>query len=1372
MADPVAEFLQQAGLHPTRIDAARALAVAPGELLDMEILIKRPESALLRPNPYRGLASFRESDAPYFRGREVECDELLVAVESHPWVTMIGASGSGKSSLIFAGLVPRLRKSGRWQLASFRPKTDPFGELATALTPLLYPDLDKLERRQRRNEFARKLNDHSLTIVDVATILAEESPDQRLLLIADQFEEIFTQSLLQERQRSFIEQLLALIQDSSAPPVCAILMSLRADFLSQALANGLLVKVLDTYPIKILGSMDETSLRAAIESPAKQLGVIFEPGLTDRIIQDLGDAPGTLPLLEFTLSQLWDQQIYAKLDHATYEAVGGVNEALTEYADGILARYPDDEIRLRQIFIQLVRPGEGTEDTRQVATREQVGETNWSLVNRLADARLLITGRDEATGLETVEVVHEALIRSWRPLRQWVEQNRQFRVWQNRLRQAIEEWEEQQRDEGALLWGARLIEAQERFKHHPDELTPAERSYIQESLALRERERISRRRMRQRITFGLVTGLLIALMLGGLASWQWQVVDRQRLVAEEQRQIAFARGLGAQALQIVGQAQSSIVTERAAALALESWRRLRNADAYEAAADLCLILPCARIEHQNRVMCSTFSPDQSLLVTGYSGAPMRLITTENGKVLTTINYGEGIYRIAFSPDGMRFATSSLSDRTVRLFATENGRELVRIKDDKKSSFRLNWLPAFAFSPDGRLLATAGADGTAGIIDVLQGTLRARIKYPDSVLAVAFISDSSRLTSVIADGTARHIETGAGTESAIIKIGDRITRAVFSPNGRILATVSKDGTLRLLTMPEGQRIEGFKYKGQVKVVAFSPDSRMLVVAGPDDTARLITTADGLELALIKHGGGYLAVAFSQDSSLLAIVSSGDRMVRLITTKDGSERGRFPQKNKVNVAFSPNGRFLATIGSAFTARLISTKDGREVARIPHDAEVHGVGFSPGGRLFATHAGGTVQIFSTDDWNRTYIDHGYGVSKVALSRDNRLLATFSGKTVRLIDAKNGREIVRIRNPGRWPTWRALVFSPDGRLLVIGDGDKTVRLIYTENGQEVCSIEHGSKVLSLSFSVDGNLLDTICHDGIVRRIDTRAGIVRDRIQLDGPITQAIFSPDGRMLATALKGLVKLIATSNGNVIASFDDPDRAWSLAFSSDSHVLAICAGRTVRLIVTQQGIELASIHLGSHAAKAAFSPDLRLLATDSWNVFTKEGDVKLISLTNGDELYRSVFSEEVAAMGFTPDGFYLAIASGGRVKERGTVRLIDTRERKEVARIELGAIDSMALSPDGSLLAIGSKDGTARIWPMDPQKVFDMLCRRAGRNLSLNEWRDYGFDEHWLPTCKTWRNPTDVIEAKLAPKPTAEECLKYGFTYWRICPESKP
>ena len=282
----------------------------------------------------------------------------------------------------------------------------------------------------------------------------------------------------------------------------------------------------------------------------------------ERILDDVGDKPGNLPLLEFTLTLLWERQTDGWLTHEHYEAMGSVEGALAAYADQVYAELtPEEQERARHALVQLVRPGEGTEDTRRVMTRAELGEENWKLIQHLADRRLVVTGRD-AAGRETAEVVHEALIGRWGRFRGWMDADRAFRAWQERLRASLRGWQESKQDEGALLAGAPLAAAESWLAERPADLSAAEAAYIEASGALQARRQRERQRRRQLTMLGLSAGLLIALVLAGLALLQRQDAVTERQNAQRQASI----GLAAQAKQDLDGA----APERAVLLALEA----------------------------------------------------------------------------------------------------------------------------------------------------------------------------------------------------------------------------------------------------------------------------------------------------------------------------------------------------------------------------------------------------------------------------------------------------------------------------------------------------------------------------------------------------------------------------------------------------------------------------------------------------------------------------------------------------------------------------------------------------------------------------------------------------------------------------------
>ncbi len=469
------------------------------------------------PCPYRGLFAFSEADTDLFFGRELFCFNLLKAVKSKTFVAVVGPSGSGKSSVVFAGLIPQLRKdeNTNWKIISFRPGNKPFKALASALLPLCLSvnflqqnvmgenDLPLLEE-----ELAARLECDRFALQTIIAEFIKQNPNIRLALIADRFEELYTLCLKSETQ-SFLDGLLVAV---SLAPAFSLIITLRADFYGHALSYRPFSDALQGAVLN-LGPMSREELHSVIEKPAIKMKVKLELGLAHRLIDDVWGELGNLPLLEFALTQLWSKQQNGELLHDDYAKIGCVEGALAEYGEQIYARLSfGDRERAKRIFIQLVRLEEGTQATRRLATRSQVN--NWDLVTHLASARLLVTNRNDSTGEETVEIVHEALIKSWGRLEHWIQADTDFRRWQEQLRSAIYQWEKSSEDEGALYRGVSLAIAQDWQQKRFEELSVKERDFIQRSVLVCDRE-IEQNRKR-RIT---ILGLIISLILVGIGRW-------------------------------------------------------------------------------------------------------------------------------------------------------------------------------------------------------------------------------------------------------------------------------------------------------------------------------------------------------------------------------------------------------------------------------------------------------------------------------------------------------------------------------------------------------------------------------------------------------------------------------------------------------------------------------------------------------------------------------------------------------------------------------------------------------------------------------------------------------------------------------------
>ena len=585
-------------------------AEVPPTWQDLGGIYPQPAAETIPLCPYQGLSAFREKDARFFFGREALAEQLRVAAKQKPLVAVIGPSGIGKSSAVFAGLVPRLREDSGgdakgdagMQIVDFRPGPSPFDALAGALAPLL-PSGQKTEiqylrenLRQKQTALQRLIeiivrnqgrgnppavapaqqlsesrgnppaiapaqqfnesrggapvpapaegrgnalpppagrgNHGGIAPTELSNSVDANAADNpksnsslsRLVLIADQFEELYTLCQDGSERQQFLDCLLAAL----SAPAFTLVLTLRADFFSQALDYRPFRDALQLYNSELIGPMNPQELREAIEKPAALLDIQLEEGLSDRILDEVSDMRGQLPLVQFALTQLWARQNNRLLTHRAYEQIGGVEESLAEYAELAYAQLSEaDRQRARAIFIQLVHPGEGTEDTRRLANRAEVGEENWDLVTRLASARLVVTGSlgDKGTGgqpvfvgatasqgqsraiadnfvsgcfapgyaTETVEIVHEALIRGWGRLGQWMRVDRAFRSWQERLRSAMRLWQSNEKREGYLLRGAPLAEA-EAWLQKREDISPGEREYIRASLELRDKEKAERDR--------------------------------------------------------------------------------------------------------------------------------------------------------------------------------------------------------------------------------------------------------------------------------------------------------------------------------------------------------------------------------------------------------------------------------------------------------------------------------------------------------------------------------------------------------------------------------------------------------------------------------------------------------------------------------------------------------------------------------------------------------------------------------------------------------------------------------------------------------------------------------------------------------------
>jgi WD40 repeat protein/energy-coupling factor transporter ATP-binding protein EcfA2 len=1078
--------------------------------------------------PYRGLEVFREEHAEFFYGREAFIQNLVTDITRKPLVAVIGASGSGKSSVVFAGLIPKLRHNTdiQWQIISFRPGNKPFESLAMALE----------EGKRGKGRGA--------------------GDKVKILLVIDQFEEIFTLCLDADERKTFIDVLL---QSLNNTPAFTLVITLRADFLGKAISYQPLGKALQNYPPLLLAPMNRQELETAIIQPAAKYCVEFESGLVKKLIDDVGDGEGSLPLQQFALTQLWQKQRPGKLTHQAYQEIGGVREAIANHAENVYGRLSKEQQKIgERIFIQLVQPGEGTEDTRRVATKHEVGETNWDLVQHLASERLVITNRNKSKSQEeTVEIVHEALIREWGTLRNWIQDNREFRTWQERLKPEVREWRNNNYDLGRLLQEAPLSVAMSWYAARASELTQEQKEFIQKSAAKRNQQSRDKQFRRRLTIFGLTFGLLAVSIFAGLSEIRWTDAEIARLsvTAEKyfrQNDEEAALTEAIKAGKLLKSIWNTWITSGTQMLTVSTLQ------------ETIYDFQTKTLKgHKDAVFGVNFSPDAKTktLASASSDKTVKIWDVKTGKEILTIKkHISSVTSVSLSQDGKTIASAS-SDQTIKLWDVKTGNDIQTIKGHIGAVFGIS------FSPDGKILASASSDETIKLWDIKTGKeIKILTGHKDAVFGASFSPDGTTLASASADTTVKLWDIKTGKE---IKTLPGHTAQVwgisFSPDGKTIASASWDRTIKLWDTKAGKEIKTLKgHTDAVFDVRFSPDGKNLASASgsKDTTVKLWNIETGAEMKSFKgHTDAVIGISFSPDGKIIASASA-DRTVKLWNNNTDSEIKALEGyiDSDVGVRFSPDTKIFASASNDNTVKLWNTSTGSKIKILKgHTDTVFGVSFSPNGKILASaSADKTVKLWdiTTGKNLQTIEGHVNAVFGASFSPDGKTIASASeDKTVKIWDTKTGQEIQTFK--GHTSNVINVSFSPDGKTLASASSDNTVKLWYTQTGKEIQTLKgHTSHVWNISFSPDGKTLASASRDKTVKLWDISTGKEIKALKGHTNLVYSIsFSPDGKTLASASRDkTVKLWDTSTGSEIKTLKKhTDAVLGASFSPNGTTL---------------------------------------------------------------------------------------------------------------------------------------------------------------------------------------------------------------------------
>jgi WD40 repeat protein/energy-coupling factor transporter ATP-binding protein EcfA2 len=1131
------------------------------------------------PCPYRGLFAFQEEDAHLFFGRERFTRSLVTAVKKKPFVAVVGSSGSGKSSVVFAGLIPQLRQDPNvnWQIISFRPGNKPITALAEACAPLHIAqarDSNQLQSAglklttqanyqlvvglDSRTDNSSLVDDNlpSLTNLELELTLerdntalykiietfVQQNSGTRLVLVVDQFEELYT--LCPEHDRQHLLDLL--LNACTRAPGFTLVTTLRADFYGYALSYRPFSDALQGAVLN-LAPMSSEELRDCIEKPAARMQVEVERELTNTLVYALEGQPGRLPLLEFTLTQLWLKQTDGLLTVEAYEEIGGVEEALANHAEGVYTQLSEtDRQRSQRIFMQLVKLAEGGEVTRRLATRAEVQEENWDLVAYLASQRLVVTNLKGNTHSETVEIVHEALIKSWGRLEYWLQTDGEFRNWQEKLRVAIRQWQSSNFDEGALLRGKPLSDAEYWQTKRWEELSASDRNFIQSSLELREREVKQQKQRQQTTIIGLASGMAIASTLAGLAGWQWQKAQineiqattqsSQALFSSDRRLDALVEALRAdRKLRTVGKSLPEIKNRVDLAMS----QAIYGANEYNRLTG-----------HGAKIDQVTFSPDGQTIATSSADMTVKLWQKDGSLLATLTGHKDEVYGVAFSRDGQTIASVS-QDKTLKLWKID-GTLLATFKHTSE-------VYTVAFSLDGQTLASGTGDGKINLWR-RDGTLLLTIPgHQESVDAVAISPQGNIIASGSWDKTVK-LWRRDGTLVTTLPHDDKVLAIALSNNGQFLATASADGTVKLWRNNGRGSFETNPYQilkgheGQVHGVAFSPDNRRIASVGWDKTIRL-WEMDGTEITALKgHDGIIWDVTFSPDGQTIA-TASDDKTARLW-------RWKHPLLTALNghtaavhrVKFSQDGQFIATASDDNTGKLWKSNGQFVTTFIGHNNAVWDIAFHPNGETIATASWDeTVKLWTRNGTlMKSLVSHSFQANAVAFSPDSQMLASASDDTTVKLWQPNGTLISTLTGHTN-EVW-AVIFSPDSQTIVSASRDRTIKF-WRRDGTLVRTVNVGSPVNSVAYSPNGQFIATGSGDKKANLWKPDGTLVKTFTEHQGEVYGVTFSPDSKILAsTSGDKTVKLWRTADGSLLTTFRGHNAiVWNAAFSPDGETI---------------------------------------------------------------------------------------------------------------------------------------------------------------------------------------------------------------------------
>lgn len=1119
--------------HTVTFTQTKIIQISTNEIKTRELILS---------SPYKGLKNFDPEDASHFFGRDQFLAGLVDELENTNFLLLLGASGSGKSSIIRAGLVPWLQKKWGKHFFNlmFTPDRDPFESLYGSLLSQRYT--------QAQAQLAQLGEVKTLSQV----IKLVKKPESFCLIFIDQFEELFTVSEVARRDR-FILSLDHLCKEKI--PGLKIVATMRSDFLHYLdLSPANLLANLTQKHRPLITQMQPDELRLAIEQPAAHHGVVFEPGLVEEIIKDIHGQAGYLPLLQYTLDLLWKTEVEdggiqdRTLNIDSYRKLGGIRGALQQHVDQFHQELTDTQKKaLQRIFLKLVNiGGDAASETewKPVRRRQNLSEfqdlEEKLLLTKLVDQKLLVSDASadvlEGSQVEdkspTIEIAHEILLTSWTALKGWILENRQSIALRNRLDGDVALWKTKRAD--SELWsGAKLSRALElrndpTFQRELGGFSDVANQFIDASIGLRKRQR-------RRSVIGY-SGFPIAVILIVGIVYQLQQLQRQQVV----RLAAQSESLLSLAVQPV---EATVYALAAIDLGLSSF---------------------VQFPHQPRQVAAEGSMLNSLQY------PKELNRIPDIRQLTSI---------ASSANGKTIISGS-DDGTIQIWNTEIGK--MRGSSLKAHS---SGIQSVAISANGEVIASGSWDNTVRVWDArtgeaigrpLEGQLIRPLPpgYSNSVTSVAISADGRTIVSGSSDNTVRlwNTQTGEPIGQPLECHIEGITSVALSADGSTIVSGSWDDTLCVWNAQTRERIGGplKGHEGDINSVAISTNGQTIVSGARDRTVRVWNAQTGQPIGqpLVGDGSSVNSVSISADGQMI-VAGSADGTVHAWDVQSGEAIGkplRGHTSTVFSVAISADGKTIFSGGNDDTVRIWSTRTAHPISQVKaYTDTINSIAISKDGKTVVTGSNdSTVQIWDAQTGDiiaqpQSLEGHGDLINAVAISADGKTVASGSDDfTIRLWEVQTQQMLGRPLE-GHESGIASLVMSEDGSTLFSGSFDKTIRHWNTNTGEAIGQPlkGHDDTVSSLDISSDGKILISGSYDNTIRFWDSQTGEFLRHLQgHTATVSSLDISPDGKILVSgSWDKTVRLWNVQTGEEIGMplLGHEDRVTSVAFSKDGKTI---------------------------------------------------------------------------------------------------------------------------------------------------------------------------------------------------------------------------